>query len=200
VRPRPFGPLPFRCRQLLVCHGDCNVVGNVLRRRHIIRVVRARLFREETETHYPVARYATDVEDRPIPGGNQVIVDVRVAAHESGSRSSEVAHNVERLVTLQCAPAAARQILSRSGLERHVPVSIAKHQLERVMAQHRLNDLGDARKHGANVQHLRDSAQQCGGGVGPHDTNARRRAMRPREFAFGESPPASIRRRSCIHD
>ena len=82
-------------------------------------------------------------------------------------------------VSLQYAPAAARQIVSRSGLERHAPVSIAKHQLERVMAKHRLDDFGNARKQSANVQHLRDSAQQCGGGVGPHDTNASRRALRP---------------------
>src|SRR4029077_6776800 len=149
-----FGPLLFRGRQLLVCHGDCNVVGNVLRRRHTTRVVRSRLFRKETETHHLVARTAADVEDRSIPGCNQAVVDVRVAAHESGSRPSKVAHNVERLVTLQCTPAATRQILSRAGLEGHVPVSIAKYHLERIMAKPRLNDLGDARKDGANLERL----------------------------------------------
>ena len=55
--------------------------------------------------------------------------------------------------------------------------SIVKQQLECVVWQHLLHDLGQAGKHAADVQHFRDRAQQLSGRVGQERAAGRQRVV-----------------------
>jgi hypothetical protein len=154
-------PIPFRRRQLLVRDGHRHVVGDVLRRRHIIRPIGVRLFGQKTEAHHLVARDAPNIQNGSVSVGEHGVDDVRWrAAREATAGPPQIAHDRERLVILDRASEGASRIPGRPCLERHVAAAILKDQLERVMRQRVCDDLRHAGKHAANVQHFRDRAEQ----------------------------------------
>jgi hypothetical protein len=73
---------------------------------------------------------------------------------------------------------APRDHFRRPRLERDVTGAIGKHQLGRSMGQHLSNDLGYAGKQTANVQHFRDRAKECRGGVDQERTGRALRLLR----------------------
>ncbi len=181
VDPLGSGPClraaSFRGGQLFVRHGQCYVVGDVLRRRQVGQGVRVHLPRDEFQLHDLIPRHAADAEDRAVSRSNQRIGDRRLPAREPRRRSPQVSQDRVLLVVGPRTPLVMWQIVAGSGFECHPAGAIEKHQHERVVRQDRLDDLGHAGKHAADVQHLRNRTQQCGRRIGHKRTAGGRRRV-----------------------
>ena len=165
-----FGDLLRRGDELLVGHGECHEVGNAPRDDDIFLAERVRPFRPEGHADHLAVRGGGHPEHRTIAGGHQPRLKVR-RVQERHPLFSHVGHEVKsvrgrgRRLGEPKDAAKLRKIARRGGLGRDLAVAAVKCHRQRIVCEHLVGNLRDLRKHGADIQHAANRAQQFHGRV-----------------------------------